>query len=112
MRRTTATPVRDNPDRASFTACVQVGPLHPRSRTRKDPGDRAVLNRPKGVNGIFGRDGAISGSSYGVWVWLVGISLTWAVLGGDGGPGFDAWFGVSGKGAGVVVSEFGLEKDY
>ena len=53
----------------------------------------------------------MSGSSYGVWVWLVGISLTWVVLGGEGGPGFDAWFGVSGEGAGVVVSEFGLEKD-
>ena len=66
---------------------------------------------PLGVNGIFGRDGAISGSSYGVWVWLVGISLTWVVLGGEGGSGFDAWFGVSGEGAGVVVSEFGLEKD-
>ena len=65
----------------------------------------------RGVNGIFGRDGAMSGSSYGVWVWLVGISLTWVVLGGEGGPGFDAWFGVSGEGAGVVVSEFGLEKD-
>ena len=50
MRRTTATLVRDNPDRASFTACVQVGPLHPRSRTRKNPGDRAVLNRPKPCN--------------------------------------------------------------
>ena len=65
-----------------------------------------------GVSGIFGRDGAISGSSYGVWVWLVGVSLTWVVLGGEGGSGFDAWFGVSGEGAGVVVSAFGLEKDY
>ena len=41
----------------------------------------------------------------------MGISLTRVVLGGEGGPGFDAWFGVSGKGAGVVVSESGLEKD-
>ena len=40
----------------------------------------------------------------------MGISLTWVVLGGEGGSGF-AWFGVSGEGAGVVVSEFGLEKD-
>ena len=71
-----------------------------------------TVNEPlDGVNGIFGRDGAISGSSYGVWVWLVGISLTWVVLGGDGGSGFDAWFGVSSEGAGVVVSESGLEKD-
>ena len=41
----------------------------------------------------------------------MGVSLTWVVLGGEGGSGFDAWFGVSGEGAGVVVTEFGLEKD-
>ena len=70
-----------------------------------------MARREPGVNGIFGRDGAISGSWYGVWVWLVGVSLTWVVLGGEGGYGFDAWFGVSGEGAGVVVSAFGLEKD-
>ena len=68
-----------------------------------------LRNAAIGVNGIFGRDGAISGSSYGVWVWLVGVSLTWVVLGGEGGYGFDAWCGVSGEGSDVVVSAFGLE---
>ena len=28
-----------------------------------------------------------------------GVSLIWVVLGGEGGYGFDAWFGVSGEGA-------------
>ena len=44
-------------------------------------------------------------------VWLVGVSFAWVVLGGEGGYGFDAWFGVSGEGAGVVVSAFCLEED-
>ena len=32
------------------------------------------------------------------------------VLGGEGGYGFDTWFGVSGEGARVLVSAFGLEE--
>ena len=32
-------------------------------------------------------------------------------LGGEGGDGFDAGFGVAGEGAGVLVSALGLQKD-
>ena len=43
--------------------------------------------------------------------WLVGVPSSWVVLGGEGGYGFDTWFGVSGEGAGVLVSAFCLEED-
>ena len=42
---------------------------------------------------------------------LLGVASAGVVLGGEGGYGFDAWFGVSGEGAGVLVPAFGLEED-
>lgn len=40
----------------------------------------------------------------------MGVASAWVVFGGESGYGFDAWFGVSGEGAGVLVAAFGLKQ--